>query len=65
MTTTSFPYLAVARDHGVPYAEVLRLSDLLDRHRRMMTFPGSGDVRPWMRSTLDAWHAEQMRRRSS
>lgn len=27
MTDTSFPFLAIARRHGVPYAEVLRLAE--------------------------------------
>jgi hypothetical protein len=40
--STSYPYLAVAQHHGVPYGEVLALADRL----------ASGDrAKPWI-----AWH---------
>jgi hypothetical protein len=60
--TTSFPYLSVAREHGVPYGDVLRLAS----HLAAGGVPGDWWAHvPWRRATVLAWEAEQRRRESS
>ena len=58
--TTSFPYLTVAREHGMDYGKVLAFAEMLDR---MGGKPQGWEMRdPWERETVRAWAAEQDRR---
>lgn len=60
--TTSFPYLAIARRHGIDYAEVVRYAQFLDRLRGR---PVMATVNDWQRETVLSWVAEQERRKQS
>lgn len=58
---TSFPYLKIATEHRVPYGDVIRFVQFLDR---MRGFPDGLRAQPgWQRDVAMAWVAEQERRR--
>jgi hypothetical protein len=71
---TFFPYLAVARQHNVPYCVVLWLSDQLDAkwpaygpmpYHVAAAWPSNSilwDGEPWAIATIAAWQIEHARR---
>lgn len=61
--STSYPYLAVARRHNVPYADVLLLSDRLDDNSDGLQDLIMGErYEDWEQDTMSAWSAERIRR---
>lgn len=76
--STSFPYLAVARRHNVPYGLVLWFADQHDEDLDFMEEPperfrpamcgilrwsSRWHLEPWATATSAAWMREQGRRR--
>lgn len=62
MSSTSFPYLAIAKRHHVPYGEVIRYVQFLDKLRG--TPQGwQNQFQPWKTDTCLSWCAEQERRK--
>ena len=71
MSSVSYPYLEVARDHHVPYSAVLALADVLDMQAKHFA-PKPNPLLPimynnpqlpqWKRATLEAWEREHQRR---
>lgn len=53
---TSFPYLKIAREHGVPYGEVIRMVENIEAS------PDWKYLVVWEREVLDAWIKERNRR---
>jgi hypothetical protein len=61
---SSFPYLQVAREHGVDYGEVLRLADFIDSDENDKNWPGmpAAFSAEWQVATLRAHSRERVRR---
>jgi hypothetical protein len=58
---SSFPYLAVAREHGVAYTDVLLLSERLEEGGRPEgVIPPSSPA--WAHATFAVWAEERDRR---
>ena len=60
---TTFPYLKVAREHGVPYGDVLRFIEDFDRDAPGPL--GLAMAPTWMADAGWAWYREQERRREA
>ena len=60
--TTIFPYLEVARVHGVLYADVLAYADKLDRSIRAWSPDWTRTAPAWIKDTEAAWCRERARR---
>lgn len=70
---TSFPYLKVARDFGVPYGDVVRHVQRLDERwlvgitllfdPQTGDFKGCAPVAAWIPAAEEAWRQENKRRR--
>jgi hypothetical protein len=60
--TTTFPYLEVARVHGVLYADVLSYADTLDRSIRAWSPDWPRAAPAWIKDTEAAWCRERARR---
>jgi hypothetical protein len=60
--TTTFPYLEVARVHGVHYADVLCYADTLDRSIRAWSPDWPRAAPAWIKDTEAAWCRERARR---
>jgi len=64
---TSFPYLKVAREHGVDYGEVLRFAGMLDDSGHILIGDarrrGWGGLSVWKIAACEAWLNEDDRRR--
>lgn len=57
---TFFPYLAVARETGESYADVLWLADEFDKNAACCVISQSSPW--WAHAVLEVWGAEQDRR---
>lgn len=66
LRSTSYPYLQVAREHGVPYGEVLELATLLEKwgwdRVKNKALENRETYPQWMRATIQAFKTEQTRR---
>jgi len=55
-----YPFLAVAQEFGVPYRDVLAISDILENG--FHTFPPGYLKQGWVIATIAAHHREMYRR---
>ena len=61
--STSYPFLAVAREYGVPYRDVLEMADSLQNGLR--NFVPTYLQQSWVIATIEAVNRETRRRRAA
>jgi hypothetical protein len=59
---TSFPYLKISRDFGVPYGDVIRLVETFGRRLSSADISSHERQQPWAAAACIAWVNELRRR---